>query len=212
MYVSFIQDAKRQEGEALKILLTEVHQKYHIPSTKKQPQHKSLTVSERADSFVLHHKDYCGKHIRFSSSSSDDSDSADDEVEYLNNSDHISNCPYPSAAEEMKRLGGSNKKRKTKSHNHEKSDSSKGLRQGPSKLHKGHAKQEIPKSADDSDAKQVFGVNEADFTLSEGCLSKFTSTWKEQCKELSISTVSSCCVYRDCVTILYHMSDIYFFS
>ncbi|ESQ56312.1 hypothetical protein EUTSA_v10024181mg [Eutrema salsugineum] len=191
MYVSFIQDAKRQEGETLKILLTELHQKYQIPSSKKQSRNKSLTVSERADSFALHHKDYCGKHIRFDSSSSDENDSIDYEVKNLSSSDHISSCPYPSVAEEMKRLGGSNKKRKTES-NHEKSDSSKVRRRAPSKLHSGNANQEIPKSVDDSDAKKVFNVDEADFTLTEGALREFISIWKDNCKELSIST----CVER----------------
>ncbi|KAF8086648.1 hypothetical protein N665_0617s0011, partial [Sinapis alba] len=62
MHVSYIQNAKRQEGETLKVLLTELHQKHNIPSSKKQPQVKSLTISERAESFALHHKDYCGKH------------------------------------------------------------------------------------------------------------------------------------------------------
>ncbi|XP_010436625.2 PREDICTED: uncharacterized protein LOC104720419 [Camelina sativa] len=186
MYVSFILDAKRQEGETLKVLLTELHQKYHIPSSKKQRQDKPLTVSERADSFALHHKDYCGKHTRFDSSSSDDNDNVY-EVANLNSSDHINSCPYPSVAEEMKRLGGSNKKRKGEKRNHEKSDSSKLLRKSPSKS-QGRAKQEIPKLADDSDAKKVLSIDEADFTLSEGDLRLFISTWKDTCKELSIST------------------------
>ncbi|CAL9225200.1 unnamed protein product [Arabidopsis halleri] len=186
MYVSFILDAKRQEGETLKVLLTELHQKYQIPSSKKQRQDKPLTVSERADSFALHHKDYCGKHIRFDSSSSDDNDSGY-EVRNKNSSDHFNSCPYPSVAEEMKRLGSTNKKRKGEKRNHEKSDSSKLLRKSPSKL-QGHAKQEIPKLTDDSDAKKVFSLDEADFTLSEGDLRLFISTWKDTCKELSIST------------------------
>ncbi|CAN8232243.1 unnamed protein product [Cochlearia groenlandica] len=187
MYVSLIQDAKRLEGETLKVLLTELHQKYHIPSSKKLQKDKSLTVSERAESFALQHKDYCGKHIRFDSSSDDD-DSFDYKIKNLNRSDNTSSCPYPSVAEEMKRLGGSNKKRKCEGRNHEKSDSSKVIIRGPSKLHKGQAKEDIPKSADDINAKQIFSVNEADFMLSEGSLRLFISTWKDTCKELSIST------------------------
>ncbi|CAF2106754.1 unnamed protein product [Brassica napus] len=58
MHVSYIQDAKRKEGETLKILLTELHQKHNIPSSKKQSKVKSLTISERAESFALQHKDY----------------------------------------------------------------------------------------------------------------------------------------------------------
>ncbi|XP_024008984.1 uncharacterized protein LOC18994044 isoform X2 [Eutrema salsugineum] len=185
MYVSFIQDAKRQEGETLKILRTELHQKYHILSSKRQQQDKSLTVSDHADLFASHPKDYCGKHTRFNSSSSDDNDSGDCEVENVNNADHFSSCPYPPVAEEMKQLGSSKKKRKVESCNLEKS--SKLLRRGSSKLRRGHVKEEIPKSADDSDAKQVFDVNEADFTRSEGALRLFLSTWKDTCKELSMS-------------------------
>ncbi|KAF8116020.1 hypothetical protein N665_0024s0044 [Sinapis alba] len=189
MHVSYIQNAKRQEGETLKVLLTELHQKHNIPSSKKQPQVKSLTISERAESFALHHKDYCGKHTRFDSSSSDDNDSVDYEVQNLNGSDHTSSCPYPSVAEEMKRLGGSDKKRKTDNPSHGKSNSSKSLRRRPTKLHRENAKREIPKSADYSDAKKIFGVDEADFTLDEGALRKFISIWKDPCKELSTSTV-----------------------
>ncbi|KAL0694666.1 hypothetical protein Bca4012_061846 [Brassica carinata] len=196
MYVSFIQDAKRQEGETLDILLTGLHQKYGIPSSKKQRQDKSITVSEHNDLTALHQKDSCGKHTRYNSSSSDDDDSGDYEVEKFKSSDHVSSCPYPSAAEEMKKLGRSKKKRKAETkkrkaeetRSHEKSDSSKQLRRSPSKLRREHVKQEIPKLADDTDTKQVFSVNEADFTLSEGALRLFISTWKDACKELSMST------------------------
>ncbi|KFK43145.1 hypothetical protein AALP_AA1G085600 [Arabis alpina] len=185
MYVTFIQDAKRQEGETLKTLLTELHQKYHILSSKKPRQDKSLIVSEHDDLLALHHKDYCGKHTRFNSSSSDDND--DDEGEYVNSSDHFSSCPYPSIAEGMQRLPGSNKKRKAESRNREKYNPSEMLRRVPSKLRRGHVKQETPNLGDGSDAKQVFSVNEADFTLSEGALRLFISTWKDACKELSMS-------------------------
>ncbi|XP_023644756.1 uncharacterized protein LOC17898049 isoform X1 [Capsella rubella] len=171
MYVTFIQDAKRQEGETLKILLTELHQKYHILSPKIQQRDK----------------DYCGKHTRFNSLSSEDNDSADYEVKKNNSSDHLSSCSYPSVAEEIKQLGSSSKKRKAESRIHEISDFPKLLRRDPCKLRRGYAKQKIPKLADDSDAKQVFCVNEAYFTLSEGALRLFVSTWKDTCKELSMS-------------------------
>lgn len=199
MYVSFIQDAKRQEGETLESLLTGLHQKYHIPSSKKQHQDRSITISEHNDLPALHQKDSCGKHTRFNSSSSDDDDSDGYEVQYVKTSDHVSSCPYPSVAEEVKKLGKSKKerkaetkKRKAETRSHEKSDLSKQLRRSPSKLHREHVKQEIPKVADDSDTKQVFSVNEADFTLAEGALRLFISTWKETCKELSMSMVSPC--------------------
>ncbi|KAF8116207.1 hypothetical protein N665_0020s0060 [Sinapis alba] len=186
MYVSFIQDAKRQEGETMEILLTELHQK--------QRKDNPLTVSEHNDLAALHHKDSCGKHTTFNSSSSDDDDSDDYEVKYFNSSDHVSTCPYPSVAEEVKKLGRSKKKRKAETkkrkaetRSHEKSDLSKQLRRSPSKLRRRHVKQEIPKVADDSDTKQGFSVSEADFTLSEGALRLFISTWKDTCKELSMS-------------------------
>ncbi|RID57113.1 hypothetical protein BRARA_F00515 [Brassica rapa] len=194
MYVSFIQDAKRQERETLETLLTGLHQKHHNVSSKKQLRDKSPTVSEDSDVAALHRKDYCGKHTRYDSSSSDDDDSGDYEVKYVNSSDHVSSCPYPSVAEEVKKLGRSKKKRKAETkkrkaetRSHEKSDLSKQLRRSPSKLRRGHVKQEIPEPADDSDTKQVFSFNEADFTLSEGALRLFISTWKDACKELSMS-------------------------
>ncbi|CAH2079391.1 unnamed protein product, partial [Thlaspi arvense] len=147
-------------------------------------KNKPFSIFERADSFALHHKDYHGKHTRFDSSSSDVNESFDYEVGKLNSFDHTSSCPYPFVAEEMKR-----KKRKAERRSHEKSDSFKVLIRGLSKLHKGDAKQEIPKSAEDSDAKKIFSVDEADFTLYEGALRNFISTWKDTCKELSISTL-----------------------
>ncbi|KAL6008258.1 hypothetical protein ACLOJK_033764 [Asimina triloba] len=92
-----------------------------ILSQKQKLDRRFDAISERFKSFSSGHERFRGKHIRFVSSSSED-ESEDDEDEDSNiinsggqnrNSSHnisttgqrVSSCPYPSAAEEMIRLG-----------------------------------------------------------------------------------------------------------
>ncbi|XP_010527472.1 PREDICTED: uncharacterized protein LOC104804807 isoform X2 [Tarenaya hassleriana] len=188
MYVSFIRDAKREEGQTLKILLTELHQKYCILSSKKhQEDDRSRTISERVESFSFRNKSFCGKHIRFDSSSSDEEDSIAYDAKTVSSSNHASTCPYPSVAEEMKRLGCSNKKRKAGTLSPNRNELSKSSGRCPSKVRKGHVKQDVSKSANDCDNEEVHSADEADFTLSDGALKLFISTWKDTCKELSVA-------------------------
>lgn len=87
---------------------------------KEMNEHFNL-FSQRLESFYSESTQFCGKHIRFLSSSSEDDDSEANQYEdnqdekngdgncdlSLPNdrSEHISSCPYPSATEERRRLG-----------------------------------------------------------------------------------------------------------
>ncbi|KAK1385201.1 Sacsin [Heracleum sosnowskyi] len=91
-------------------------------SQKKQLDEHFGRISERVNSFTSAHEDFCGKHIKFNSSSSEDvSDSSSDgegnrdenlpqnsgryQSQNENSSDRVSSCPYPSIIEERTRLG-----------------------------------------------------------------------------------------------------------
>ncbi|XP_047264039.1 uncharacterized protein LOC107865622 [Capsicum annuum] len=66
-----------------------------------------ISISERITSFSSANGKFCGKHIRFISSDSEDasSDGDQDKTGNIKSSERPSTCPYPSASEEMARLG-----------------------------------------------------------------------------------------------------------
>lgn len=91
-------------------------------SQKKQLDEHFGRISERVNSFTSAHEDFCGKHIKFNSSGSEDvNDSSSDgegnrnenlpqnscrnQSQNENSSDRVSSCPYPSMTEERTRLG-----------------------------------------------------------------------------------------------------------
>ncbi|KAL8100915.1 protein NO VEIN [Apium graveolens] len=91
-------------------------------SQKKQLDEHFGRISERVNSFTSAHEEFCGKHIKFNSSGSEDvSDSSSDgegnrnenllqnscryQSQNENSSDRVSSCPYPSMIEERTRLG-----------------------------------------------------------------------------------------------------------
>ncbi|KAK7400096.1 hypothetical protein VNO78_11296 [Psophocarpus tetragonolobus] len=90
-------------------------------SQKKQLDERFNNITQRVESFSSVKKSFCGKHIRFMSSSSEDEDSDSSTNERNNNiingsqstpsskvirsSERVSSCPYPSATEEIARLG-----------------------------------------------------------------------------------------------------------
>lgn len=92
-----------------------------FPSQKKKLDDRFNNISERVKTFSGSSTKFCGKHIRFTSSSDeDDSSSTDSEgsqcqsgsinhsnliSQNLRSSDRVSSCPYPSVAEELVRLG-----------------------------------------------------------------------------------------------------------
>lgn len=89
---------------------------------KKQLDEHFGRISERVNSFTSTQEEFCGKHIKFNSSGSEDvSDSSSDgegngdenlsqnscryQSQNENSSDRVSSCPYPSITEERERLG-----------------------------------------------------------------------------------------------------------
>ena len=189
-------------------------------SEKEQLEERFSAVSERIKSFSRENYGFCGKHIRFVSSSSEDEKSDDgmNEDEMTNNnvgshlrssakaissSDRVSSCPYPSATEEMSRLGlkgemGSQfspdcdstrpkessrsflKKRKLE-------DVSWNV-SVPSKLLGSNEKHVHP--IDNFDKTEEFvAPSEDDISLSSNSLSAFITTWKEACKDHTVAEV-----------------------
>ena len=90
---------------------------------KKELDDRFTAITQRVTSFASVNKDFSGKHVRFASSSSEDDSAIDgsdsEEKGDINctgnqcqlpsvksrSGDKVSSCPYPSVAEEIKRLG-----------------------------------------------------------------------------------------------------------
>ncbi|XP_051130076.1 protein NO VEIN [Andrographis paniculata] len=129
LYINHIEKARKSEGIELEKCTKKLRTKSVKCSTKplihvqkKEMDENFAKISERVKSFTS--PQFCGKHIRFASSSDDDPSEEDDtseDAEYDNTQvgnntdigrvplsnglDRASNCPYPSANEEKKRLG-----------------------------------------------------------------------------------------------------------
>lgn len=129
MYVDHIKQAKQSEDSVLEHCYEKI-KKESGKRSKKRPlfsvQKKEMddhfnTISQRLKSFSSENTQFCGKHTRFVSSSSEDDDSEDNQYEYNQDekntdsncnlplpngrSERVSSCPYPSANEERRRLG-----------------------------------------------------------------------------------------------------------
>lgn len=189
-------------------------------SEKERLEERFSAVSERIKSFSQENYGFCGKHIRFVSSSSEDEKSDDgkneDEMtsnnvgshlrssaQAISNSDRVSSCPYPSATEEMSRLGlkgetgsqfspdcGSSrpkesnrsffKKRKLEDASWNVSVPSKLLRSNKTHAH----------PIDNFDKTEEFVTpSEDDISLSSNDLGAFITTWKEACKDYTVAEI-----------------------
>ncbi|KAL4331696.1 hypothetical protein HN51_038485 [Arachis hypogaea] len=130
MHIAAIREARNFEESTLeKCLKTlkvkrEKIRKHPISSSqKKQLDERFSAIAQRVESFSSVEKSFRGKHIRFTSSSSEDEDcdySTEDDQNQDNDiiksscsistsqfgksSERVSTCPYPSATEEMERL------------------------------------------------------------------------------------------------------------
>ncbi|KAJ8760099.1 hypothetical protein K2173_010955 [Erythroxylum novogranatense] len=116
LYVSLIQEAKKSHDAFLKKYLGK---KSDATKKRKNLEERFYAIRECVDSGSPPVKSFCGKHIRFLSSSSEEEASDDspseskmrsnDNVSRSNcishSSDRVSSCPYPSEAEELSRLG-----------------------------------------------------------------------------------------------------------
>lgn len=187
---------------------------------KQKLDERFSAISQRVESFSSVHKDFCGKHVRFDSSSSEDEGTDDNAREKKKNgtdsssdlklslqsnksSDRSSSCPYPSATEEMTRLGlkgevsghatpiGSQKhsignstskrKRRSRHQRHATSGSptlGKKVKVESSILDKD--------SCDNSD--EGSGI-EAEYKITNNSLRMFIAAWKDGCRDMTVAEV-----------------------
>ena len=180
-----------------------------------------INMSKQVESFISVNKDFCGKHIRFDLSSSEEEDSNDcheddttdnDEgndsklsSQVISSSDRVSRCPYPSATEELTRLGlkdGMNKPSPaTRSSRHndctgpykrKRKIDSPSPSSRPSKLsRRDGVKQDVIPNENGNEAKEFSDLGEADISLSDNSMKTFITTWKEACREHTMAEVSS---------------------
>ncbi|XP_062109173.1 protein NO VEIN [Humulus lupulus] len=230
LHISYIMKAKRLENSALtklrksvKIDFTKQNRQLLRSMQKKELDERFNAISDRVESFSSVHKDFCGKHTKFMSSSSedefsdgcvneDDSDDATDiSPQCLKSSDRPNSCPYPSATEEIKRLGlkGETKDHlasASASHKHCKSNGAvkkkrkcedlKCTNSEPAKLRKidkvgldvlvnneKRPKENSHMNEDDYEA------TEDEFTVTDDSLRMFVAIWKDRCRGVNVGQV-----------------------
>lgn len=180
-----------------------------------------MNISQQVESFMSVHKDFCGKHIRFDSSSTEEEDASDSAHEHerndndegsdselpsevISSSDRVSSCPYPSAAEELIRLGlkdrmpkpspatASSKrndctgpyKRKRKI-----DSPSPSISRPPKLSRRDGLKQATIPNENGNQSKDLSSLDEADILLSNNLMKTFITTWKEACREHTMEEV-----------------------
>ncbi|XP_059632151.1 protein NO VEIN isoform X2 [Cornus florida] len=227
MHITIIRKARRLESSPIKKYIKGLKKKSDkksgkrplLTSQKKQLDDRFSALSQRIKSFSSVHEDFCGKHVRFFSSSSEDDDSDDhvdeddkDEkdklsdckisLENTNSSDRLSSCPYPSASEEMTRLGlklemdenqpasGSPRHNKSngQSKNKRKSENLSCSVSAPHKVPK-RDKVEPHRLLNESQSDELSRHEENDIFLFENSMRVFITTWKEACQEQSVAEV-----------------------
>ncbi|KAL5542662.1 hypothetical protein UlMin_010372 [Ulmus minor] len=216
-------DAKPEKQQEPSILDEKSKKRPLFTSLKKELDERFGSISERVESFTSLHKGFSGKHIRFGSSSSENDGSDDciyeDDSEYVTeshddfssksvkSSDRVSSCPYPSATEEMARLGmkgeikaqvspASSSHKRTKSRAARRKRKSRDWRctnTAPSKLRKidNVRRDALPikngNGADEeSNMKEDDSINEDDFSVNEETLRIFVTIMKERCCGVSV--------------------------
>ncbi|XP_030507403.2 protein NO VEIN [Cannabis sativa] len=229
LHTSYIVKAKRWENSALTKLRK--HVKTDFPKENRQLlrslQKKELderfnAISDRVESFSSVHKDFRGKHTKFVSSSSedefsdgcvyeDDSGDATDISTRVKSSDRPSSCPYPSAAEEITRLGlkGETKEYMASANTVHKHCNSSGAvkkkrkfeelscnNSEPAKLRKikkvgldvlvNNGKG--PKESSDMDEDDS-SATENDFSVTDDSLRMFIAIWKDRCRGVNVGQV-----------------------
>ncbi|RDX88172.1 hypothetical protein CR513_30268, partial [Mucuna pruriens] len=223
MHISAIREARNSEQSTLEKYLktlklkNEKFGKCPVSSLqKKQLDERFDAITQRVESFSSVKNSFCGKHIRFMSSSSEDEDSDSSTDDQSNNiimgsqsnpssqftgfSERVSSCPYPSATEEMKRLGvrsdmlghslvDSNLKsgfnaQPTKKR---KSENITSTKSAPYKLRKRN-KFKVATPINGNKTKVLIDMDE-DLSIPNDSLQQFVTTWKETCWEHSIAEV-----------------------
>ncbi|XP_022722630.1 uncharacterized protein LOC111279838 isoform X2 [Durio zibethinus] len=210
MHTSFIKKAEREKD-------------FEVKKCQKglKLKERYINISQQVESFISVHKDFCGKHIRFDLSSSEEEDSNDSPHEderndndegndfkfpsqVISSSDRVGSCPYPSATEELTRLGlkdGMNKpspatgssrhndccgpyKRKRKNET-----PSPSISRLPKLRRRDGVKQDVIPKESGNEAKELNNLDEADISLSDNSMKTFITTWKEACREHTMAEV-----------------------
>ncbi|XVF37971.1 hypothetical protein REPUB_Repub20aG0057200 [Reevesia pubescens] len=219
MHTSFIMKAKREKDFKVKKCQKGLKLKTRCKGLKLKERY--INMSQQVESFISVHKDYCGKHVRFDSSSSEEEDSNDSAHEDKRNdndegddsqlpsevicsSDRVSSCPYPSATEELTRLGlkdGMNKPSPaTGSSKHNdctepfkrkrKIDSpSPSISRLPKLSRRDGVKQVVLPNESGNEAIECSNLDEADISLPDNSIKTFITTWKEACREHTMAEV-----------------------
>ncbi|GMH20284.1 hypothetical protein Nepgr_022125 [Nepenthes gracilis] len=229
MHITFIREAQSSEDSVLQKCLKTVEKnsgkkrkKRPLFSLEKQQLDKRFSnITQRITSFSSAHEDFFGKHTRFVSSCSDDDDTDVGNCEEREgdsskqkachfssvdkkSSDRVSSCPYPSAAEEMARLGlkgesdGSsfpvhkssnclrNQSRNNKQKLERKKRKSEEQTSSTLSLKKPLSREKIDPNAlsnDSWDEMEQSYFNEADLSFANDSIRMFITTWKEVCQE-----------------------------
>ncbi|KAF3456594.1 hypothetical protein FNV43_RR01248 [Rhamnella rubrinervis] len=230
MHISAIRRAKNSENGILKKHKGTFKPKHDkecrkfplSSSQKKILDERFCAISERVENFSSVNKDFCGKHIRFGSLSSEDEQSDDCMYEddndsvigshvnfsspSIRNSDRVSSCPYPSATEEMKRLGLKDKNCTVPSpadgiqrQHYQSSGPARKKRKyenlncttsAPPKLQKKDmVKVGVLPIETGHETKEFNYISGADSSVSNDSLRMFVSTWKEMCQEHTVTEV-----------------------
>ncbi|XP_021290702.1 uncharacterized protein LOC110421426 [Herrania umbratica] len=219
MHTSFITKAKREKDFKIKKCQKGLKLKNRLKGLKLKQRY--VNMSQQVESFISVHKDFSGKHIRFDLSSSEEEDSNDSAHEdekndndegnnsklasqTINSSDRVSSCPYPSATEELTRLGlkdGMSKPSPStgSSRHNDCTGSFKRKRKigcpspsvsRPPKLSRrdGEEQDVVPNENGNKD-KESSNLDEADISLSDNSMKTFITTWKEACREHTTAEV-----------------------
>ncbi|KAM7255823.1 hypothetical protein ACFE04_011564 [Oxalis oulophora] len=181
---------------------------FYLRSKENVLDERYNAITEGVKTFSAAHPDFCGKYIRYASSSSqgEESEPESPAQNFNSGSNRVSSCPYPSLKEEISRLvlddqndgqtssasGGQNvksgslkKKRKRQSLSNSDTVPTKTLK-------KEKIEQYVPSVEKGSDKKVGnCNLNENKVTLSDNSIRAFITTWKEACMQLRVAEVTS---------------------
>lgn len=224
MHIAAIKEARKSEQSTLEKCLKTLRSKSGklgkrpiSSSQKKQLDERFSTIAQRVESFSSVEKSFCGKHIRFTSSSSEDEGSDyytdnDQNDSIIMNSwsnpssqfgrslERMSSCPYPSATEEMARLvvkgdkqGGSLSNGSLKNEFTEpprkKRKSELDLPDPlPFKHFNFKYKKVDPTPTKNGNATEINTMDEC-LSITDDALQMFVTTWKEACLEHNVGEV-----------------------
>lgn len=223
VYINHIKKARKSEDRVLekcyeKMRMSSDKRKQKRPlfsAQKKEMDEHFTEISQRIKSFSSSNTQFCGKHIRFVSSSSDDDSEASEHDENQDEkstgsdcslplpngrSDRVSSCPYPSATEERTRLGFKSEKEP------ESCTPGGGVRcNGDNEFPKRKRKYDNMSSSTslkrnmrkrnmfDANLKHTSSASQgiSGHSLSAESLRMFVTTWKQTCREKNADEVVS---------------------